>query len=104
MEKQEIAHHTPQPMNEGDIVMQWVTALMKGTGRWPTGYLFQWSPTFKNPLRFTLLEVSKCNVDGGVVTPTMSQRFRSLHSGHRIGSPKMFTWLEFFKVQLRVYG
>lgn len=103
MEQQEIAQ-VPQPINEGDIFMQLVTGFMKGTGRWPTSLMLQWAPTFKNPLRFILLDVSKCNVDGGVVTKVMSQRLRSLHSGHRIGSPKMFTWWEFIKVQLRVYG
>lgn len=78
-----------------------VNVILKGLGRRPTKYLFRWTPTLKNPFHFDLLEVSKCEIDGGVVTPTMPQRLRPLHAGHRIGDPKVYSLWEFAKVQLR---
>ena len=77
-------------------------AILKGLGRRPTKYLFRWEPTLKNPLKFGLLEVSKCDTDGGVVTPTMPQRLRPIHAGHRIKDPRIYSLFEVLKVQLRV--
>jgi hypothetical protein len=77
-------------------------AVLKGLGRRPTRFLFRWEPTWKNPFRFGLLEVSKCETDGGVVTPTMSQRLRPLHAGHKIKDPKMYSIIEFLGVQIRL--
>lgn len=79
-----------------------INAVLKGFGRRPTSFLFRWNPTLKNPLNFGLLEVSTCESDGGVVTPTMPQHRRSLHAGHRIKSPKHYSLFDFLLVQLRV--
>jgi hypothetical protein len=79
-----------------------VNAFLKGVGRRPTSFLFRWNPSFKEPFKFDLLEVSKCETDGGVVTPTMSQHRRSLHAGHKIISPKHYGLFDLLKVQLRV--
>ena len=79
-----------------------VNAILKGIGIRPTSLLLRWNPTFKNPFRFDLLEVSKCNVDGEIVTLTMAPSLRPLHAGHRIGSPKCYSLWEFLKVQFRM--
>lgn len=79
-----------------------VNAVLKGTGRRPTSFLFRWEPTLKNPFRLGLQEVSKCETDGGVVTPTMPQRLRPLHAGHKIMNPKMYSLWELFQVQVRL--
>lgn len=79
-----------------------VNAVLKGIGRRPTSHLIRWDPTFKNPFHFGLVEVSKCETDGGVVTPTMPQHLRPLHAGHHIKNPKMYSFWEFFQVQLRL--
>jgi len=77
-------------------------AVLKGLGRRPTSLLIRWAPSWKNPFNFDLLEVSKCEIDGDVVTPTMPQHLRPLHAGHKIGSPKRFTLWEVLQVQLRL--
>lgn len=78
-------------------------ALMKGTGIWPTNYLFRWCPTWKNPFQFDLLEVMKCETDGGTVTLKSAQSSLAvLHLGHRIKSPQKYGLFEFLKVQLRI--
>lgn len=77
-------------------------AIKKGIGLLPTSFLLRWSPSFSSPLRFDLIEVSRCETDGLVVTPTMSQSDRGLHAGHRVKSPKTYSLFEFLKVQLRV--
>lgn len=77
-------------------------AILKGLGRRPTSYLFRWRPSWKNLFHFELLEVSKCETDGGVVTPTMPQHLRPLHAGHRIKNPGMYSFWEVLKVQMRL--
>lgn len=77
-------------------------AILKGIGKRPTSQLLRWSPTFENPFNFDLVEVSRCQADGGVVTSTMPQHLRPLHGGHRINSPSYFSLWELFQVQLRV--
>lgn len=79
-----------------------VNAILKGLGKRPTSQLLRWSPNLKNPFHFDLVEVSRCQVDGDVVTATMPQHLRPLHGGHRIGSPCYFSWWEFLKVQMRL--
>lgn len=79
-----------------------VNGILKGLGRRPTSFLLRWNPSFKNPFAFGLLEVSKCEVDGGVVTPTMPQHRRSFHAGHEIKSPKFYNLWDLLMVQLRV--
>jgi len=79
-----------------------MNAILKGLGQRPTRYLLRWTPSLKNPFHFDLLEVSRCQTDGGVVTPTMPQRLRPLHAGHRIVDPSHFSIWEFFKVQMRL--
>lgn len=77
-------------------------AILKGVGIWPTVFLLRWSPTLKNPFRFDLLEVLKCESDGGVVTLKSAQSPLGLHAGHRILSPRCYSLWEFLKVQLRI--
>lgn len=79
-----------------------INGILKGLGRRPTSYLLRWNPSFKNPFYFDLVEVSKCETDGGVVTPTMPQHLRPLHAGHRMKNPKMYSLWELLQVQLRV--
>jgi hypothetical protein len=79
-----------------------VNAILKGLGRRPTSNLLRWSPTWKNPLRFDLIEVSRCRADGGVVPQEMAQHLRPLHAGHHIVSPSHFSFWEFFQVQVRL--
>ncbi len=78
-----------------------VNAVLKGLGRRPTSFLLRWSPTLKNLLRFDLVEVSKCEADGGIVTPTMPQSSRAQHAGHKMVTPRYYSLWEVFKVQLR---
>lgn len=85
-------------MTKGDIL----NAVLKGLGRRPTSFLFRWNPTFRNPFKCDLLEVSKCETDGDVVTSTMSQRRCSLHAGHKIKSPKFYSIFDLLMVQLRL--
>lgn len=79
-----------------------MNGLLKGLGRRPTSQLLRWSPTFCNPFKLDLLEVSKCETDGGVVTSTMSQSRRAAHAGHKIKSPQYYSLWEVLKVQLRM--
>jgi len=78
-----------------------VNAVLKGLGMRPTANLLRWSPTLQNPLRFDLVEVNRCEADGGVVTPT-SQHLLRAHAGHKVKSPGLYTWWEVFKIQLRL--
>lgn len=77
-------------------------AILKGIGKRPTSQLLRWSPTWKEPFRFDLVEVSRCRADGGVVTSTMPQHLRPMHGGHYTISPCYFSWLEFLRVQMRL--
>ena len=77
-------------------------AILKGLGLRPTSFLLRWSPTWRGLFNFDLLEVRKCNVDGGIVTNESSQSPIGDHLGHRIGSPKYYSLLEVLKVQLRI--
>lgn len=77
-------------------------AILKGMGIRPTSFLFRWEPTLKNPFNLGLLEVFKCNMDGGVVTPFTPSPLLSLHPGHRMGNPKTYSLWEFLKVQFRI--
>lgn len=79
-----------------------INAILKGVGRRPTSYLLRWKPSLKNPFHFDLVEVAKCNMDGGVVTPESNSRRLSLHAGHKIGNPKTYNLWEFLQVQLRI--
>lgn len=79
-----------------------MNGLLKGLGRRPTSQLLRWSPSFRNPFKLDLLEVSKCATDGGVVTPTMSQHRRAVHAGHEIKSPQYYSLFDLLKVQLRI--
>lgn len=79
-----------------------VNAILKGLGRRPTRYVLRYSPTFKYPFRFDLLEVFRCETDGGLVTPTMSQASRPLHAGHHIKDPSLFSVWDVIKIQLRL--
>lgn len=80
-----------------------VNAILKGIGIRPTSFLLRWSPAWKNPFHFDLLEVSKCRTDGGIVTRFISQSPRAaLHLGHKIENPKVYSVFEFFMVQMRL--
>lgn len=79
-----------------------VNAILKGIGQRPTSNLLRWCPTFKDPLRFDLLEVFKCEADGGVVTDKIARSPLGLHAGHRIVGPKIFSLWEWIQVQLRI--
>ena len=79
------------------------TAILKGIGLWPTSYLLRWSPNFKNPFQFDLLEVMKCETDGEIWTRNMAQSPRAvLHAGHFMKNPKIYSFLDLLKVQLRI--
>jgi len=79
------------------------TAVLKGIGFYPTSFLLRWTPTLKNPVRFDLLEVMRCEADGEVVTRKSAQSPRAvLHAGHRILNPRCYSLLDFLKVQLRL--
>lgn len=79
-----------------------LNAVLRGLGRRPTFFLLRWSPSWKNPLKFDLLEVAKCSVDGGIVTNKSAQSPRGDHLGHQIKSPKYYSLWELLMVQLRV--
>lgn len=79
-----------------------VNAILKGIGFRPTFYLLRWAPSWRKPWNFDLVEVSRCGVDGGIVTPNMPQRLRPAHAGHRIYSPQYFSLWELIQVQLRL--
>jgi hypothetical protein len=84
-------------MTKGEII----NAILKGLGRRPTANLLRWSPTFKNPIAFDLLEVFRCQTDGELVTTKIAQTPR--HGGHTdIRTPGRYSWFEFLKVQLRI--
>jgi hypothetical protein len=80
------------------------TAIMRGLGFWPTSFLLRWSPTLMKPFRFDLLEVMRCETDGGVVTMRSAQHPRTapLHAGHYIKNPRVYSLWEWLKVQLRI--
>lgn len=77
---------------------EWINAVLKGVGRKPTRYLLRWTP----PFRFDLLEVMKCEADGGIVTLKSAQSPLGTHAGHKILTPRVYSWWEFLKVQLRL--
>ena len=77
-------------------------AILKGLGIRPTSLLLRWSPTLRNPFRFDLLEVSKCDSDGEVVTLKGAQSPLGIHAGHHLKNPKVYSLWEFMKVQLRI--
>ena len=77
------------------------TAILKGIGYLPTSFLLKWSPSLKNPFNFKLIEVMKCDADGGIVTLKSAQSSPA-HLGHRIKSPQCYSLLDFLKVQLRI--
>lgn len=81
---------------------QYWTAILRGTGIQPTHYLLRWSPILKNPFRFDLVEVSKCDADGCAVGSKASQRILALHAGHRRKGPACYSLLDLLKVQLRI--
>lgn len=83
-------------------MIEFWTAILKGLGRRPTRYLLRYSPTWIRPFRFDLLEVSRCETDGMVVTANLPQSSRRLHAGHRIKSPKLYSLWEVLMVQLRL--
>jgi hypothetical protein len=78
------------------------TAILRGLGFYPTRYLLRWNPVLKNPLRFDLVEVSKCDADGCAVGSKASQRTLALHAGHRRRDPACYSLLDVLKVQLRL--
>jgi hypothetical protein len=78
-------------------------AVLKGLGHYPTSFLLRWSPTLKNPFRFDLLEVMRCETDGGMWTRKLAQSPRAaLHAGHYMKTPRTYSLWEFLKVQMRV--
>lgn len=80
-----------------------VTAILKGIGQKPTSFMLRWSPTFKEPFHFDLLELMRCDTDGGVVTRKLAQSPRAVeHLGHRLKNPSIFSLFDFLKVQLRI--
>lgn len=87
---------------EADKFSLILNAVLKGLGQRPTSHLLRWYPTFKNPARFDLLEVFRCEADGEVVTIKISQSPLGLHAGHKIIGPSRFTLWEWLKVQLRL--
>lgn len=78
------------------------TAILRGIGFYPTRYLLRWSPVLKNPFRFDLVEVSKCDADGCAVGSKASQRTLALHAGHRRRDPACYSLFDVLKVQLRL--
>jgi len=80
-----------------------VNAVLKGLGIRPTSFLLRWNPSFRHPFNFDLVEVSKCDADGGIVTRHLAQSPRAVsHLGHRLKSPQYYSLLDFLLVQLRV--
>lgn len=82
--------------------VEFINCILKGLGRRPTQFLLRWSPNFKNPFEFDLLEVMRCDSDGEVVTYKSAQSSLGTHASHRIKSPGRFSLLDFIKVQLRI--
>lgn len=82
--------------------IEFINAIRKGIGRRPTSVLLRWCPTFKSPFKFDLIEVRKCEADGGIVTNKIAQSHAGDHLGHRIKSPSYFSLTEFLKIQLRI--
>lgn len=79
-----------------------VNAILKGLGMRPTRFLLRWSPSFLNPFRFDLLEVSRCDADGEIVTLKSAQSPVGTHAGHKIIDPQRYSFFDFLKVQFRV--
>lgn len=77
------------------------TAILKGTGFLPTKYLWAWTPSFKNPFNFELVEVQRCETDGTAFGTKMPQSSRRLHGGHKFKQPKKYSLWELFLVQIR---
>lgn len=77
-------------------------AVLKGLGMRPTRFLIRWCPTRKNPFELDLLEILRCETDGGIVTLKSAQSPVGDHLGHKIKSPGYFSIWEFLKVQLRI--
>lgn len=85
-------------MRLGEIIH----GLMKGLGMKPTRFLLRWSPTFKNPVHFDLLEVMRCDSDGEVMTYKKASSPLGDHASHRVKSPGRFSFWDVFLVQIRV--
>lgn len=81
---------------------QFWTAILKGTGFYPTRYLLRWCPSIRKPFEFDLVEVSKCNADGCAVGANASRHTLALHAGHRRTDPAVYSLMDFIKVQLRI--
>lgn len=77
-------------------------AVLKGLGIRPTSFLLRWSPTWRDPFHFDLLEVSKCDTDGGIVTIKSAQSPLGIHAGHHVKNPKIYSLWDVFKVQVRI--
>ncbi len=77
------------------------TAILKGFGFLPTSYLLRWSPSFKNPFRFDLVEVLRCETDGMALGVNAPESSRRLHAGHKFKQPKKYSLWEVFLVQVR---
>lgn len=80
-----------------------VSAILKGTGFRPTSFLLRWAPAWNNPFHFDLVDVIRCEADGGVVT-SKSQRLLALHAGHRLKAPSYYSILEVLKLQIGLIG
>lgn len=84
--------------------MSWAelkNAFLKGIGKRPTRYVFRYSPTWKNPFQFDLLEIMRCDADGDVITYKKASHPLGIHAGHRVKSPGKFSFFELLLVQLR---
>lgn len=77
-------------------------AILKGLGRRPTSFILRWSPTLKNIFNFELLEIMRCDTDGGIVTYKSAQSPVGDHLGHKIKSPGYYSLWEVFQIQLRI--
>ena len=77
-------------------------AILKGLGQRPTSFLLRYSPSFKNPFQFDLLEVFTCDTDGGVVTRFSAQSPLGTHAGHKLRNPNMYSLWQWIKAQFRV--
>lgn len=77
-------------------------AVLKGLGIRPTSFLLRWAPSLKDPFHFDLLEVSKCDSDGEIVTRKLAQSPLGTHAGHQLKNPKCYSVFEVMKVQLRI--
>lgn len=79
------------------------TALLKGFGRLPTSYLLRWTPTWKHPIAFDLVEVMKCDADGETVSRKLAQSPHAVHHlGHQLKSPQRYGLWDVFRVQMRL--